>query len=87
MAQTNVNIRMDEQLKKDFDIFCEDIGMTMTTAICVFAKKAVREQKIPFEITAEDPFYSKTNMEYLEKVIEKIDSGKAKLKEHKLIEE
>ena len=80
MAQTNVNIRMDEQLKKDFDKFCEDIGMTMTTAICVFAKKAVREQKIPFEITAEDPFYSKANMEHLEKVIEKIESGKAKLK-------
>ncbi len=87
MAQTNVNIRMDEQLKKDFDKFCEDIGMTMTTAICVFAKKAVREQKIPFEITADDPFYSKVNMEYLEKVIKKIDSGKSKLKEHKLIEE
>ena len=87
MAQTNVNIRMDEQLKKDFDKFCEDIGMTMTTAICVFAKKVVREQKIPFEITAEDQFYSKANMEYLEKVIKKIDSGKAKLKEHKLIEE
>ena len=87
MAQTNVNIRMDEQLKKDFDKFCEDIGMTMTTAICVFAKKAVREQKIPFEITAEDPFYSKTNVEHLEKVIEKIESGKAKLKKHELIEE
>lgn len=87
MAQTNVNIRMDEQLKKDFDKFCEDIGMTMTTAICVFAKKAVREQKIPFEITANDPFYSKVNMEYLEKIIAKIDSGKSKLKEHKLIEE
>lgn len=87
MAQTNVNIRMDEQLKKDFDKFCEDIGMTMTTAICVFAKKVVREQKIPFEITADDPFYSKVNMEYLENVIKQIDSGKSKLKEHKLIEE
>lgn len=87
MAQTNVNIRMDEQLKKDFDKFCEDIGMTMTTAICVFAKKAVREQRIPFEITAEDPFYSKANMEHLEKVIEKIESGKTKLKKHELIEE
>ena len=87
MAQTNVNIRMDEQLKKDFDKFCEDIGMTMTTAICVFAKKAVREQKIPFEITAEDPFYSKANMEHLEKVIEKIEGVKAKLKKHELIEE
>ena len=87
MAQTNVNIRMDEQLKKDFDKFCEDIGMTMTTAICVFAKKAVREQRIPFEITAEDPFYSKANMDYLEKLIEKIEKGEVKPKKHKLKEE
>ncbi len=50
-------------------------------------KKTVKEQKIPFEITAGEPFYSKANMKYLEKVIEKIDSGKAKLKEHELIEE
>ncbi|MDY4837377.1 MAG: type II toxin-antitoxin system RelB/DinJ family antitoxin [Lachnospiraceae bacterium] len=55
MAQTNVNIRMDEELKKQFDAFCSDIGMSMTTAICVFAKKAVRERRIPFEITADVP--------------------------------
>jgi DNA-damage-inducible protein J len=50
MAQTNINIRMDEDLKKQFDSFCSDIGMNMTTAFCVFAKTVVREQKIPFEI-------------------------------------
>ena len=55
MAQTNVNIRMDEELKKQFDAFCSDIGMSMTTAICVFAKKAVRERRIPIEITADVP--------------------------------
>ena len=38
MAQTNINIRMDENLKKQFEAFCSDIGMTMTTAFCVFAK-------------------------------------------------
>jgi len=84
MAQTNVNIRMDENLKKQFDDFCDNIGMTMTTAICVFAKKVVREQKIPFEITA-DPFYSKENIEYLRKVTKDIETGKAKLEEHELI--
>ena len=41
MAQTNINIRMDEDLKKQFDAFCSDIGMNMTTAFCVFAKTAV----------------------------------------------
>lgn len=55
MAQTNVNIRMDEELKKQFDKFCSEVGMNMTTAFCIFAKTAVREQRIPFEISAEKP--------------------------------
>ena len=43
MATTNVNIRMDSELKKQFSTFCEDMGMNMTTAFNIFAKKAVRE--------------------------------------------
>lgn len=84
MAQTNINIRMDKQLKEQFDKFCSDIGMSMTTAFCVFAKKAVREQKIPFEITAEDPFYSAANIERLKKAIQDAEAGK--LVTHELIE-
>ena len=83
MSQTNVNIRMDEELKKQFDKFCTDIGMTMTTAICVFAKKAVKEQRIPFEITA-DPFYSSANIERLEKAIQELKNGEGK--KHEIIE-
>ena len=83
MAQTNVNIRMDEDLKKQFDKFCSDVGMTMTTAICVFAKKAVKEQKIPFEITA-DPFYSVSNIQRLEEAIKELEEGKGK--KHEIIE-
>ena len=55
MAQTNVNIRMDRDLKEQFSTFCADMGMTMTTAFNIFAKKAVREYRIPFEIGAENP--------------------------------
>ena len=55
MAQTSVNIRMDAELKRQFEAFCADMGMSMTTAFCVFAKKAVREYRIPFEIGAEIP--------------------------------
>lgn len=84
MAQTNINIRIDKQLKEEFDKFCSDIGMSMTTAFCVFAKKAVREQRIPFEITAEDPFYSAANMERLKKAIQDAENGK--LTVHDLIE-
>ncbi|WP_037364479.1 type II toxin-antitoxin system RelB/DinJ family antitoxin [Selenomonas ruminantium] len=52
MAQTTISIRMDDQLKHQFEDFCGAIGMSMTTAFNVFAKAAVREQKIPFEISA-----------------------------------
>ena len=55
MANVNVNIRMDCDLKQRFEAFCDDMGMTMTTAFNVFAKKAVREYRIPFEIGAEVP--------------------------------
>ena len=53
MAQTNVNIRMDAELKRQFEEFCSDVGMSMTTAFTVFAKKAVRENKIQFQVDRE----------------------------------
>ena len=55
MASTNINIRMDADLKRQFEAFCADMGMTMTTAFNVFAKKAVRENRIPFEISGDVP--------------------------------
>lgn len=85
MAQTNLNIRIDEDLKKQLDEFCSNVGMNMSTAINMFAKKVVSEQRIPFEITA-DPFYSERNMKYLKSVIADIESGKSVLQEHDLIE-
>ena len=86
MAQTMINFRIDENLKKEMEKICREMGMSMTTAFTIFATKVARERRIPFEITA-DPFYSESNMKYLEKVITDIESGKAKLVEHDLIEE
>ena len=83
MAQSNINIRIDEELKKQFEKFCEDTGLTMTTAFNLFIKKAVKEQRIPFEITA-DPFYSAANIERLEKAIKDAKDGKLTI--HDLIE-
>ena len=55
MAQTNINIRMDSDLKKQFDLLCSELGLTMTTAFIVFARTMVRQQRIPFDITLENP--------------------------------
>ena len=52
MAQATFSIRMDENLKKQFDILCSDFGMNATTAFNVFAKKVVQERRIPFEISS-----------------------------------
>ena len=49
------HIRMDADLKRQFEAFCADMGMTMTTAFNVFARKAVREYRIPFEISGDVP--------------------------------
>ncbi len=85
MAQTNVNIRMDEDLKRQFDSFCSDVGMSMTTAICIFAKAVVRERRIPFEISAPDPFYSPANMAHLRRGAAALNAGQGVA--HELIDD
>lgn len=85
MAQKMINFRMDEDLKKSMEMACSDMGLSMTTAFTIFAKKVSREKRIPFEVSA-DPFYSESNMKYLGQIISDIDAGRAKLVEHDLIE-
>lgn len=86
MSQTvNVNFRMDENLKKSMESVCADMGLSMTTAFTIFAKKVSREKRIPFEVTA-DPFYSESNLRHLEKIFSDIKAGKAHFSEHNLIE-
>ena len=48
MANTSINVRMDADLKRQFEAFCADIGMTMTTAINVFAKKSSSREQNSF---------------------------------------
>ena len=55
MGMTNVNIRMDEATKAAFDSFCQEIGLSVSSAFNIFAKTVVREQRIPFELSTEVP--------------------------------
>jgi len=75
MAQTNINIRIDNDLKMKFEEFCNSVGMSMTTAFNIFAIKAVKEQRIPFEITA-DPFYSEENINRLKNAADDVKKGR-----------
>ena len=86
MAQTMINFRMDEELKKNMEETCRKMGISMTAAFTMFAVKVTQEQRIPFEITA-DPFFGESNMKRLVKIIKDIEEGKTVLSEHELIEE
>lgn len=86
MAQAvNVNFRLDEEVKKNMEQTCSDLGLSMSAAFTIFAKKVGREKRIPFDVSV-DPFYSESNIRYLERKKREIDEGKAHFAEHDLIE-
>lgn len=69
MSQSNICIRMDENLKKQFDHLCDELGLTMSTAINIFVKKFVREKGIPFALSLND--YNQETR----KAIEDVENG------------
>ncbi len=73
MPQTTVSVRMDNELKKEFDTVCNDLGLSMTTAITILAKKMAWEKRLPFEVSI-DPFYSDENMKRLKESIAQMES-------------
>jgi DNA-damage-inducible protein J len=65
---------MDQDLKAQADRLFADMGLTMTAALTVFVKAAVRQGKIPFEITG-DPFHTEANLERLRRAKAQMESG------------
>lgn len=75
MAAVNVNFRMDEDVKKSMEQACSELGLSMSAAFTIFAKKVGREKRIPFEVSV-DPFYSERNLAHLRRGISALNSGK-----------
>ena len=85
MAQSTITARVDEKDKARFDAFCSNVGLNTSTAINLFVKAVIRENRIPFEITqATDPFFSESNMTYVKKSVKELREGKGTA--HELIE-
>ncbi len=83
MAATMVNFRMDAELKKNMEFICDEIGMNLSTAFTIFAKRFVREKGMPFTVDM-DPFYSESNMKFLEEGLKALNEGKGV--QHDIIE-
>lgn len=86
MANTvNVNFKLDADVKKRMEKACAEMGISMSAAFTIFAKKVGREYRIPFEVSA-DPFYSESNIRYLDGIMQDVKAGTAHFTEHDLIE-
>ena len=75
MAQTLINFRIEENTKKELEKICNELGITMSTAFNIFAKKVIREKRIPFDVSI-DPFYSDSNQNALQESIKQLEEGK-----------
>lgn len=87
MAQ-DVTISMDDDLRTRMEEVCSAIGLSMSAAFLIFAKRVARERKIPFELSAApppDPFFSESNMAHLRRGIVQLNAGKGV--RHELIAE
>ena len=79
----NVNFKLDADVKKSMEQACSELGLSMSAAFTVFAKKVGREKRIPFEVSV-DPFYSDSNIRYLENIVSDIKDGKKSSSDNQL---
>jgi DNA-damage-inducible protein J len=70
---------MDSELKTDMENTCRELGMNMTTAFTIFARKMSREKRIPFEVSV-DPFYGNENMAALAESVRQLEQGRVVVK-------
>lgn len=85
---TTVSLRFDDDMKRELDEICDEMGMNLTTFFTIYAKKVLRDRKIPFEISAPvDPFYSDVNIRRIKKAEEQIREGKVVVKTMKELEQ
>jgi len=54
MAQTNISIRIDEDIKKDVEAVFSKLGLTLSAATNVFYRQVVMKQSIPFPLTTDE---------------------------------
>ena len=73
-----VSLRFDEATKQNLDRMCDEMGMNLTTFFMIYARAALREKRIPFEIRAnDDAFYSQANLSALKRSEAELQAGKA----------
>ncbi len=76
MSTATLSVKMDADVKRDFERFCSEVGMNVSTAINMFARAVVRDQSLPFAVTTRsaDPFFSEANVARLTAAARRMDA-------------
>lgn len=82
MKHELLTLEIEPDLKSEMERVCRKLGMNISTAFAILARKFIREQETSSGALSEDLFYSPSNIEYLKKVTTEIDAGTAKLFAH-----
>jgi len=80
---TSITVRVDDELKRDAESLFGKLGLSMSSAINVFFRQAIREQAIPFEVKAVskyDEYFNEHNMERLRHSIAQAEAGEVIVK-------
>ena len=75
MAQTNLTIRIDDDIKREAEILFNRIGLNMSAAINVFFRQSIREQAIPFALKPYDDYYSGERLNRIRHSIAQAEHG------------
>ena len=80
---TNITVRIDEDVKKEAELLFEKLGLSVSAAINVFFRQAIREQALPFEVKAKskyDEYFNEYNMKILQESIAQLKAGQGIVK-------
>jgi len=85
-TMTNITVRIDDNIKRDAEALFDKLGMSMSGAINVFFRQAIREQAIPFQISMHTPkekydeYFNPHNMKILKESMEQAKAGQIVIK-------
>lgn len=77
---TNITIRIDDDVKQEAETLFAKLGLSMSGAINVFFRQAIREQAIPFRIKTYNEYFNSYNMKILNESIAQAKAGKVVVK-------
>lgn len=86
MATSTLQIRIDNELRKDAERLFTNAGLDMSSAIRLFLRQSIIRRRLPFEVMSEspDPFWSEANQRVLAESIRSLERGEGQV--HDLIE-